>query len=75
MIIVLESQFELIFCLLTRPKCNLREVKKIGDSKAFKFDVSIFTSDLQIRILTFDFEILTQNLPLLQLKMRLTRRR
>ena len=75
MIIDLASQFELIFCLLTRPKCNLRKVKKSGDSRDLKFDIQLFPSDLQL--LNFDHWLWNCNsiLPLHQLKLRLTRRR
>ena len=75
MFIVLASQFELIFCLLTLPKCNLRKIKKSFDSKNLKFDLWHFPSDLEIWPLTFDFETLTQNITLNQLKLWLNRRR
>jgi len=36
MFIVLALHFELIFCLLTLPKCNLRKVKKSVDFDFFR---------------------------------------
>ena len=75
MIIVLASHFELIFCLLTCPKGNLRKVKKSGDSRDLNFELWIFSVCLEICPLSFGFETLTQILPLHQHKLRLTRRR
>ena len=73
MIIVLPSHFELTFFLLTPPKCYLRKVKK---KRCFKgFEIWPLTFPVWLWTLTFDFETLTQILPLHQLKLRLTRRR
>ena len=74
-IIVLPSHFELIFCLLTRPKWNLRKVKKAAIQGIWNLTFNCSRLTVNFWPLSIDFDTLTQNLSLHQLKFRLTRRR